>query len=1098
MSQLTLAERYHQDVHAAGRANLSAEPEAQLTTPVSNLFRAVIAEAGLGDTTFVREQRTGRTRPDFGVLHRKPGAVRQFQKGYVELKAPSVSVDTSTWKGKDRNVAQWNQMAIEAEVLIVCNGRQARLYFEGKPDGLDADLPYDDPAGWDRKPLENLLRRFLDSALTPVKSIGELATRLAHRTADLRDRLLWLLEQPSEAGDLARSQHEAWRLAIHAESSARDFADGISQVVSYGMVLAALSGREVDTDRDNIITVQEARAVLGSISPVMSAAFAPLLVEPLFSAVQVEVGHLEVLISGIDAARVTRSADARGEPWLYFYEDFLGIYDPVERKQAGVYYTPTAVVRAMVAMVDNILVERFGLRAGFADPSVVTLDPAVGTGTFPLAVLDRAAERMEALRGPAGRAQVARNLSENLLGFELLPGPYSVAHLRLSQRLRQLDPQAHFSAKVLLTDTLESPEGIQRGQLPLFGETRVLAMEQNRAKKVKAEQKVTVVIGNPPYRRLAKDVKGRGAGGWIFEPFKRSRTRTASLFDDILDVARKHTIFSHHASLYNLYVYFWRWAIWKAFEAHGDGPAVVAFITGSSWLTGPGFMGLRQIVRQSCDEAWVLDLGGDNKGANPEENVFAIETPVAAVVLVRNGVKDPKQLTQVRYRRISGSREEKLAAMEAIATAAEPFAGNWAEAPSELRGRMVPGTGTDDWDSAPALSDLFPWQQPGCMYSRLWTIAPTPSTLERRWSRFLSGGLSDRPLLYQTPSHGRNIYSNVGTLPRLADLPPTAKCPEVAPYGWRSFDRQYGIFDPRLAKTESPSLWAARSSAQVYLVAMISKPTSAGPQVTCSAHVPDKDYFCGRGGKDILPLYRDAAATQPNVTRGLLSVIGRAHGTTPPAPEDLAAYVYALLSAPAYQVRFAGPLQTPGPRVPLTAVASLWREAVDLGTWLLWLHTYGERLQGPGRGRFVPAVQGIGWSTPVRTMPHDSKQIAYDPATQELRVGDGVVSGVRPEVWGFSVSGMPVVKKWLGYRTAKGAGRAASSDNPLDRIRPESWVDEWNDELLDLLRILTLSVDKQAQQADLLERICAGALIAAADLPKPKDSEREPPTREQV
>jgi hypothetical protein len=91
---------------------------------------------------------------------------------------------------------------------------------------------------------------------------------------------------------------------------------------------------------------------------------------------------------------------------------------------------------------------------------------------------------------------------------------------------------------------------------------------------------------------------------------------------------------------------------------------------------------------------------------------------------------------------------------------------------------------------------------------------------------------------------------------------------------------------------------------------------------------------------------------------------------------------------------------------------------------------------------------------------------------------------------------MPILKKWLGYRTAKGAGRAASSENPLDRIRPEAWPDEWNDELLDLLRVLTLSIEKHAQQADLLDRICAGPLIAAADLPKPTDSEREPPGRE--
>jgi hypothetical protein len=217
--------------------------------------------------TLVREQRTGRTRPDFGVLHRR--GVRQFQRGYIELKAPNVPVDTSLWKAKDRNLQQWRQMAIEAEVLIVCNGRQARLYVNGEPDGMDADLPYDDWQHWDQTPLERLLRRFLDARISAVKSITELATRLAHRTADLRDRLLWLLEQPSQAGEMARAQHLGWQRAIHAESSSRDFADGISQVVSYGMVLAALSNVKVDADNDGVITVQEARAVLSLRDPLI-------------------------------------------------------------------------------------------------------------------------------------------------------------------------------------------------------------------------------------------------------------------------------------------------------------------------------------------------------------------------------------------------------------------------------------------------------------------------------------------------------------------------------------------------------------------------------------------------------------------------------------------------------------------------------------------------------------------------------------------------------------------------------------------------------------------------------------------------------------
>lgn len=132
---------------------------------------------------------------------------------------------------------------------------------------------------------------------------------------------------------------------------------------------------------------------------------------------------------------------------------------------------------------------------------------------------------------------------------------------------------------------------------------------------------------------------------------------------------------------------------------------------------------------------------------------------------------------------------------------------------------------------------------------------------------------------------------------------------------------------------------------------------------------------------------------------------------------------------------------------------------------------------------------------PVKTIPHDLKNVSYDAKAKKLTVGDGVIGGVEPEVWEFAVSGMQIVRKWLGYRTAKGAGRAAGSKNELDRIRPAKWADEWNDELLDLLRVLTLTVRKEPELANLLDRICDGDLIPASELPKPSDEQRKvPPT----
>ena len=124
------------------------------------------------------------------------------------------------------------------------------------------------------------------------------------------------------------------------------------------------------------------------------------------------------------------------DPWLYFYEDFLAAYDPKLRKDAGAYYTPVEVVRAQVRLVDDVLVHRLQRPLGFAGPGVVTLDPAAGTGTYLLGVIEHALGRVEAEQGAGAVAGQAAALAENLYGFELMVGPYAVSELRVSRALR--------------------------------------------------------------------------------------------------------------------------------------------------------------------------------------------------------------------------------------------------------------------------------------------------------------------------------------------------------------------------------------------------------------------------------------------------------------------------------------------------------------------------------------------------------------------------------------------------------------------------------------------------------------------------------------
>src|SRR5439155_7505715 len=106
---------------------------------------------------------------------------------------------------------------------------------------------------------------------------------------------------------------------------------------------------------------------------------------------------LRTLIRVLDEVDWSAVSKGRPDAWLYFYEDFLEIYDNDLRKLTGSYYTPPEVVSAMVRLVDDVLrTDRFGLHAGLASPAVTLADPAVGTGTFLLSVLRKIAETVEA------------------------------------------------------------------------------------------------------------------------------------------------------------------------------------------------------------------------------------------------------------------------------------------------------------------------------------------------------------------------------------------------------------------------------------------------------------------------------------------------------------------------------------------------------------------------------------------------------------------------------------------------------------------------------------------------------------------------------
>jgi hypothetical protein len=927
-----------------------------------------------------------------------------------------------------------------------------------------------------------------------IKSAKLLSRRMAEVAQDVRDEVRSLLAVETESGPM-KSLYQDVRERLIGDITEERFADVYAQTMVYGLLTARIAHPEQ-------FKAERSLAVIKFDNEFLDAIYARFRDEAdgVIDVDELGLADLAEQLAGtnVDALLAEFGSDnQRDDPVVYFYEEFLAQYDPQQRKDLGAFYTPKPVVRYIVKTIDDAL-KSFGLSLGVADPTtwadyvkshkdieiptnvkptdtvVSMFDPANGTGTFIVEWLEQAKRNA----GDAGRETALKHAS----ALEISLASYAVSHLKVSLDLPD-ELRKKERLPIFLGDTL-GPRRVAK----LKGMDDPVGIEGVLANEVKYDRHHNVLIGNPPYDR----VESTGTGGFITAP---KLGKSKSLFDDIYQPAVERTNFAHVASLYNLYVYFWRWAIWKVFEEN-DGPAVVSMITASSWLDGPGFQGLRRLAREVADEIVVLDLHGNNKGARKDENVFDIESPVAIVTLIRRGKGDRTKPASVRYADQWGSRAEKLGLLTALASGGAVLEAE--EASTDWYAPLVPATGGAEWDAFPALVDLLPWQQPGCKFGRTWPLSPSKEVLEARWAKLVSmSDIEDRANAFITPSAGRNIFTKVSGLERIADLKSGAAHRPIVRYAYRSFDRQWAFDDPRMAKTESPSLWESLSSRQVFL---ITKPTfklGAGPAAVASVGVPDLDHFRGSyGGKDVVPLYRDSKGT-PNADSALLAVITAAHRKTDSASpaataERLFAYVFGVLAGADYTDRFQDALETPGPRIPLSADPKLFESMAAHGEQLLWLQTFGERFTD-GRGKLP--LDGVNWKSEPTRLPDGKADLSYDADTQTLRIADGTLVGVSDEVWRFSVSGMPVISKWLGYRMAKPAGRAASSSSPLDHIRPTAWLSEWSTELVEVVAVLKETLAMLPAGVALLDEIVAGPLVSTDELPTPPATLRQPPTK---
>jgi predicted helicase len=294
-----------------------------------------------------------------------------------------------------------------------------------------------------------------------------------------------------------------------------------------------------------------------------------------------------------------------------------------------------------------------------SDFAVSILDPATGTGTFLVEVIDLIYQTLfeKWSKEGLGTSDIAIKWSEyvpmyllpRLVGYELLMAPYSIAHLKLSLKLLETGYKFREEDRihVYLTNALSGPKD--------FSDTLDFAIpaldhEAHAVNEIKLKKKFTVVLGNPPYSGISSNMSPEFSK--IIDPYK--------YVDGEHFREKKHW-------LQDDYVKFTRLAETQIERAEFG---VVGFIMNHAFIDNPTFRGMRWHLLHTFDNLFVLDLHGNvMKQESPpdgmrNENIFDIQQGVAIIILSK--LPSSEHETRIFHGDLWGTRAEKYTILKKV------------------------------------------------------------------------------------------------------------------------------------------------------------------------------------------------------------------------------------------------------------------------------------------------------------------------------------------------------------------------------------------------------------------------------------------------
>jgi len=292
------------------------------------------------------------------------------------------------------------------------------------------------------------------------------------------------------------------------------------------------------------------------------------------------------------------------------YEDFYKVYNPKAADRLGVVYTPAEIVRFMIESADWLCEKHFG--RNLVDRDVEILDPATGTGTFIVELLEHFRGQPEKLK---------HKYREELHANEVAILPYYVANLNIEATYAAITGEYIEFPNLCFVDTLDNVDGLttyKGAQHRLLGGLSSENVERVRRQNAR---RISVIIGNPPYNAWQDNFNHRNAN-----------RAYRSVDERIKETYAKFGKAQSQISLYDMYVRFVRWA---SDRIGNDG--LICFVSNSSFVAGKTYDGFRECLSQEFSEVWIIDLKGNARTSGEQRrkeagNVFDDQIKVGVAV----------------------------------------------------------------------------------------------------------------------------------------------------------------------------------------------------------------------------------------------------------------------------------------------------------------------------------------------------------------------------------------------------------------------------------------------------------------------------------